>query len=300
MNPAPCRKAAIPIPFLIGPTAFSSRETVFLCGVVRKFQRSIKKLSQINFFADGLFGGRRLTRLEEIAAADFYRRESHGLRDAVHVPLHREQTLRRSKAPKRPVRRSVCRHRLPANADVRPIIRTTRVNCAPRQDYGRQRRICAAINREVDFPTQNFSVLADRGAVTRARRMTFRSRRHVFQAVIDDFHRPSRLHGQKRRVARNDRGIIFLAAESAAGLSLHDTNFLCRQIAQRHQRLVYVIRTLQRTPHRDSLLAIEGRNHPVVFDVKLLLRARGVLAFDDVVGLLPKRYRHRPLRSGKS
>src|SRR6266481_1581433 len=281
------QKGGNPHSFLDWSQRVLLRETGFLCGVVRKFECSIKKFSQINFFANRLLGGCGLTRLEEIAAPDFYRRKSHNLRDAIHMPLHREQTLWRAKPSKCPVRRSICRHGLPTNADIGPIIGTTRVNCAPRQDYGRQRRVCAAINREVDLSAQNLSVLADRGAVTRARRMTLRSRRHAFQAVIDDFHRASRLHGEKRRVARNYRGIIFLASESAPGLSLHHTNFLCQQIAQRHQRLMYVIRTLQRTPHRNSLLAIEDRNYPVVFDVKLLLRTRGVLAFNDVVGLCP-------------
>src|SRR6202521_3656654 len=136
-------------------------EAGFLGGVVRKFECSIKKFSQINFFADGLLGGRRLTRLEEILAADLDRRETYNLRDAVHVPLHREQTLWRSKAPKRPVWRSVRRHGLPANADVRPVIGTTGVDDATGENYGRQCRVCAAIDREINFPSQNLALFTD-------------------------------------------------------------------------------------------------------------------------------------------
>ena len=48
-----------------------------------------------------------------------------------------------------------------------------------------------------------------------------------------------------------------------------------------------IIRTLQRSPDGDALLGIEGRDHSVVFDVELFLRAGRVLAFYDVIGFFP-------------
>ena len=50
---------------------------------------------------------------------------------------------------------------------------------------------------------------------------------------------------------------------------------------------MHVIGTLQRAPHRDPLRRIERRDHSVIFDVELLLRAGRILAFDDEVGLVP-------------
>ena len=88
-------------------------------------------------------------------------------------------------------------------------------------------------------------------------------------------------------MARDDGGIIFFAAECASGLHLHDANFVLRQSAQRHQRLMNVIRALQRTPDRDALHRIEGGDDAVILDIKLFLRSGGVFAFDDVVGFRP-------------
>ena len=59
---------------------------------------------------------------------------------------------------------------------------------AAREDDGRQGRVGTTVNREVDFAAENLAGLADGGAVTSARGMSFRGRRHVFQAVIDNFH----------------------------------------------------------------------------------------------------------------
>src|SRR5271166_1279431 len=50
---------------------------------------------------------------------------------------------------------------------------------------------------------------------------------------------------------------------------------------------MHVIRTLQRSPHRDTELRIEDRDHPIVFYIELLLRSGEVFAFDDVIGFGP-------------
>ena len=117
--------------------------------------------------------------------------------------------------------------------------------------------------------------------------MAFRSRRHIFHAVINNLHRLAGLHRQKRGVTGDHRRIILLASESAASFHLHDSNFFCRKTAQGHERFVNVIGALQRTPHRDSLLGIIRGDHSIVLYVELLLRARPVFAFDNVIGLRP-------------
>ena len=151
------------------------------------------------------------------------------------------------------MRRRIRGNRLRANTHTRPVIRSAGVDRAARKHDRRQSEIGPAINREVDLAAENFSIPAHGSAVASARRMPLRRSRHVFHAVVNNFHWPSRLHRQQRSMRGDHRRIFFLAAESASGLHLHDANFFRRQIAKGHQRFVNVIRTLQRAPHRDPL-----------------------------------------------
>ena len=54
-----------------------------------------------------------------------------------------------------------------------------------------------------------------------------------------------------------------------------------------HQRLVHVVRALQRSPHGHAVGGIRHRDHALIFDVELFLRAGPVFALDDDVGLRP-------------
>src|SRR5258708_19480275 len=103
------------------------RKTRFFRGVVREFQRAIEQMIQVDFFTDDLLRGRRLAGLEEITPADFDRRDPHDLGDAVHVPLHGKEALRRPKSAKGSMRRGIRRHRLPSNAPARPPITAPRL-----------------------------------------------------------------------------------------------------------------------------------------------------------------------------
>ena len=86
-------------------------------------------------------------------------------------------------------------------------------------------------------------------------------------------------------MASNHRGVFFFSSESPTGFRLYDTHFFRREIEQRHQRLVHVIRTLHRTPHRNASLGIELRDHSLWLDVELLLRPSFVFAFHNEIGL---------------
>src|ERR1700731_2325910 len=152
-------------PFLDWPSFILFHKSTFLRRVVREFERAIQQLSQVNFFADNLFGRCALTRFNEIATPNFNWRKPDSLRDVIHVPLHREQALRSSEAAKSPVRRRICSYGLRPNANMRPIIGAAGVNCAARKNHRRQGRIRSAVNRELDFPAKNFSALADRRAM---------------------------------------------------------------------------------------------------------------------------------------
>ena len=54
-------------------------------------------------------------------------------------------------------------------------------------------------------------------------------------AVVDHLHRPAGLPREQRRVAGDDRRVLFLAAEAAAGLHLDDADALGRQVEQRRR-----------------------------------------------------------------
>jgi hypothetical protein len=103
---------------------------------------------------------------------------------------------------------------------------------------------------------------------------------HVFGTVVDHFHWSPRLPGEQGRVSRDDRGILLLAAEAAAGLHLNNSNLLCWHLEERQERLLDVIRALHRAPDGDAIDRIGDGEHAVRLDVELLLGARLVLAFD--------------------
>ena len=86
----------------------------------------------------------------------------------------------------------------------------------------------------------------------------------------------------------NHRGIIFLASERAASLRLDHANLLRGQIKDAQQRLVYVVRTLHRTPDGEAIGLRPIRDDTVVLNVELLLRAGMVFACDNVRCSLPR------------
>src|ERR1700747_101258 len=85
---------------LCGPPGIVCREALLLGGIVRKGQGAIEKLGQVDRFAHRLLRAGHFTRPEEMAAADFIRRNAHGLCDPIHVPLDGKQALRRPKTTK--------------------------------------------------------------------------------------------------------------------------------------------------------------------------------------------------------
>ena len=122
------------------------------------------------------------------------------------------------------------------------------------------------------------------GAMAHDRRMPLRRRQQIFDAVVDHLHRTAGLQRQDRGMAGQHRRVFFLAAEPAAGFGLHDAHAVGRQLQQHDQRLVDVVRALQRSV--DGHLAVAGHgDHAVGLDVELFLVAGAVLAFDHDVGL---------------
>ena len=71
-------------------------------------------------------------------------------------------------------------------------------------------------------------LLVERGAMANARGMTLGGRGEIFDAVVDHLDRMPAFHGEQSRMRCERGGVIFFAAEGAAGLSLDDANFFCR------------------------------------------------------------------------
>ena len=273
--------------FFVAALLIVPRESLFLCVIVREFEGAVEKFAEIDLFVYGLAGCGGLPGFEEIAAPDFHWRKSDDLGDAVHVTLEREEGLRGAKSAERAMRRHTGGDCFSANANAGPIVGATGMDGAARKDDRRQRFVSAAVNGEVNFSSENSAVSADRGAVARSGRMALGGGRHVFHAVIDNFHGFAGLHGEERGVSGDHGGIFFLAAKSAAGFHLNDTHAICREVAELHQGFVNVIGALERAPNGEALLEIEGGDHSVVFYVELFLCASCVFGFDDVVCVLP-------------
>ena len=191
-------------------------------------------------------------------------------------------------------------HRAAADADVIAAIRTRRVNHAARQHHRAQRRVGAAVHDDVDVHRRDAAVSRQAGAMPHDRRMPLGRRQQIFDTVVDHLDRPAGLAREDRRMTRQHRRVFFLAAESAAGFRLHDAHALGRQLQQHDQRLVHVVRALQRSV--DGHLAVAGHgDHAVGLDVELLLVAGAIFAFDDRRRLPSKpAHRGRPCRSRSS
>ncbi len=82
----------------------------------------------------------------------------------------------------------------------------------------------------------------------------------------------------------DDRGVLLLAAEPAAGLRLDDLGLLPGEPEGSLQRLVDVVRALERAVDLDTAVLAGRRDHRVVLDVELLLVADAVRPFEDDVG----------------
>ncbi len=85
----------------------------------------------------------------------------------------------------------------------------------------------------------------------------------------------------------NHRGVFFLAAEAAACFGLDDADAIFRQAKNRGECLVDIVRALQGAPDRDAFGGIRAGDDSLGLDVKLLLRAGLILAFDDERSLRP-------------
>ena len=94
---------------------------------------------------------------------------------------------------------------------------------------------------------------------------------------------------------RQDRRVLLLATEAAAGLRLDDMSAGVVEPERPLERAMDVVRALERAMHRDPAVRAGHGDHRVVLDVQLLLVADPVLALDDDVGRGHRRIHLAPL-----
>ena len=251
--------------------------------IVGDRQRAIEERRHVDRVAHHLTDGARIAGANEVAPPQRVRCETNRRGNAIHVSLERKQALRRAETAEGAVRRRIGRDGAAAQPHVRAEIGPGGVNRAAGQHDGRQRAVRAAVDDEVDVHGHEAPVSRYRSPMPRPRRMALGGRDHILGAIVNKLHRRAGLPGEKRRVAGDDGRVLFLAAEAAAGFHLHNADLVRRQVEDRLQRLVDVVRALHRTPDRDAIGAAGRRHHPVRFDIQLFLRASLVFALDDDV-----------------
>ena len=101
---------------------------------------------------------------EEVAAAEFFRREAEGAGDLVHVALEREEGLRRAEAAEGAVGRDVGGHGLGADAEVRPLVGAGGVDGGAGEDDRGERGVGSAVEGDVDGAGEELAVFGDCGA----------------------------------------------------------------------------------------------------------------------------------------
>jgi len=106
--------------------------------------------------------------VDEVAAAQFVRREADDLGDAVEMALEREDALRRSESAEGAVRRHIGGDGAAANAHVGAVVRTGGVNRAARENDRRKSFVGAAVNGEVDFDREELAIAREGGLVVGA------------------------------------------------------------------------------------------------------------------------------------
>src|SRR5580700_4510814 len=106
--------------------------------------------------------------MQKIAAAKFLGRKMQRGGDLVHLAFQRENTLRRTEAAKRAMRRISGREGAAADAHVGAGIGAGRVNGAARENDGGERGISSSVDIEIDFHRYQFAVACDAGAMTGA------------------------------------------------------------------------------------------------------------------------------------
>ena len=158
------------------------------------------------------------------------------------------------------------------------------VDRAAAEDDRGQGDVGPAVHHHLDVLGHQPAVTGDPGSVPDPRRMALGGGTDVLVAVVDHAYRLAHPLGQQGGMEGDDRGVLLLAAESAARFGLDDHRLGIGQVQRPLQRPVDVIRALHRAVDLDPAVGAGDRDHGLVLDVQLLLVADPVLALDHDLG----------------
>ncbi len=162
-------------------------------------------------------------------------------------------------------------------------VRAAGVDRPTGQDDRRERAVRAAVHDDLDVLGEEPAVRGHARPVAHDRRMALGRRGDVLVAVVDHPHRTARLPREERGVEGDDRGVLLLAAEPAAGLGLDHARLAVIEPEAALQRGVDVVGALERPGDGDTPVVAGRRDHRVVLDVELLLVADAVFALEHEV-----------------
>ena len=158
-----------------------------------------------------------------------------------------------------------------------------------REDDGGECDVRAAVEEDIDLHRHQSPIALHAGAVANARRVPLRGGDDVFLPLVDDLDRVPARPREKRRVRRDHVGIVLFAAEASSGDGLTHADRRVTEIEKVGERLVHVVRALERADNVDALESrvcskCRCRDDTVGLDVGVFLVAGFVLAFDNHVG----------------
>src|ERR1700721_2392010 len=111
------------------------RESLAFLVIAAQFESAFEQFVHSHFFVDHLAHGKRLALVNEIAAAQLFRREADDGGHPIEMAFEREDALRRAETAKGPVRRSIGGHHTALNQNVWASVRPGGVNRAARQHH---------------------------------------------------------------------------------------------------------------------------------------------------------------------
>ena len=176
---------------------------------------------------------------------------------------------------------------------VLPAVGAAGVERAAREDDRRERDVRAAVDEDADRDGAQRPVPVAAARDLDARRVPLRRGLDVLLAAVDQLHGAARLLREEEGVEGDERRVLLLAAEAAAGDGLRHVDAVVGEAEDPLDPLLDVVGALERALDVRALVVPEG-DHPVRLDVDVLLGARFVDAADDDLAPLDRRPPPRP------
>jgi len=179
---------------------------------------------------------------------------------------------------------AVGEHGPAVDADIFAVIGAGGVDKPAAEDDGGEGGIGAAIHDDFYVAGDDSAVVVEAGAVVDLAGVAFGGGFDVFIAVVDYFYGAFGFEGEEGAVEGEEGGIVFLAAEAAAGGGLDDAELIFGAAEGVGEGVEDIVGALHGAGDDEDAFFIEPCGHGLGFEVDVFLAAGGVGSFDDVVG----------------